>query len=709
MNQIQDNLNKSSIISFEHDDIYKKNIQLLNLEMVFPYNLKNLNYQLFLRHDHTRKLTNAEQKTLQFIRNNDQYEIFFKNNSFWDEANLINVFNIIIKNIINSTNQSIPVFNEISNGMYLSSIRNIGDAFNEDNITNYSFLLDINHNSSLYEFVKKIKLSFTLNKLSERISGGFVFDFNFDEFLGFEDGVDLIYLFNLFKQNINTQLMPLNMDSIIEILSDTNGYIKHQHDHTSKHEHYSELKKLNTVIDFKSISFEYLHELWQNLLEEKFLHAHHHDFDSKKTSYLKNDLFFGFMFLLCMNLYILYELDAVLTSFDNFSVVNKTCLLENLVQDKKSDFNNQDYFWNIVHMIHNNYLHHGAIFQTANKETVNKVIKQNPVSLSSVKINYSLSSPNLIYSLKLLEYKNIVHFNELLKNDEYLTLFLMILYPQVFVLNMSDNAIFPNLDLIYEYVSYLKDMDKDEYRKKIKECLCENNYYYYSFVKNDSVILLENNGYDPNSRVTLNNISYYYLVCINFIQARLNELKILQKIGNFVEFTNDIKWKNIPYHKLQKDLINIDFDADSISLFANQKLTIILKKMDEDFALKQKIKDEQDKIRWSDELFKRGIERSNFIVAFIVAILVGFINYFGQVYSETTDSIAVGGGTGMNGVNYPGGWPGVDLHFPWVPMTISFASIAELSMLIILIYAFYRMVYFRIKIKKIDEHKIQLF
>ncbi|MBO6021754.1 hypothetical protein J6P59_01060 [bacterium] len=50
------------------------------------------------------------------------------------------------------------------------------------------------------------------------------------------------------------------------------------------------------------------------------------------------------MFLLCMNLYILYELDAVLTSFDNFSVVNKTCLLENLVQDKKSDFNNQDYF-----------------------------------------------------------------------------------------------------------------------------------------------------------------------------------------------------------------------------------------------------------------------------------------------------------------------------------------------------------------------------
>ena len=26
----------------------------------------------------TRKLTNAEQKTLQFIRNNDQYEIFFK-------------------------------------------------------------------------------------------------------------------------------------------------------------------------------------------------------------------------------------------------------------------------------------------------------------------------------------------------------------------------------------------------------------------------------------------------------------------------------------------------------------------------------------------------------------------------------------------------------------------------------------------------------
>ncbi|MBR4486535.1 hypothetical protein IKS57_04185 [bacterium] len=53
-------------------------------------------------------------------------------------------------------------------------------------------------------------------------------------------------------------------------------------------------------------------------------------------------------------------------------------------------------------------------------------------------------------------------------------------------------------------------------------------------------------------------------------------------------------------------------------------------------------------------MFKRGIERSNFIVAFIVAILVGFINYFGQVYSETTDSVQVGGGE-WNGINYPGG------------------------------------------------------
>ena len=708
MNQIQNNSIKPSIISFEHDPNYNKDIQLLNLEMVFPYNLKNLNYQLFLRKDNVKKFSHAEQKILDSLRNNQQYEIFFKNNSFWDETNLINVFNIIIKNIVNSTNLNIPIFNEISDGLYLSTIRNIGDAFNEDNITNYSFVLDVNNKSSLFQFVKKIKLSFTLNKLSERISGGFIFDFNFDEFLGFEDAVDLIYLFNLFKQNINTQLTPLSMYNIIEILSDAHGYIKHEHDHTTKHEHYSKLKKLNTIIDFRSISFEYLHDLWKNLLDEKFLYMHNHQFSNEKIVYLKNDLFFGFMFLLCMNLYILYELNSILTTPDKFSVLNKKCLEENLIKDPKPNFNNQDYFLNITHMIHNNYLHHGSIFQNAKTLKTAKVIKENPVSLSSVKINYSLSSPNLVYSLKLLEYKNVIHFNELLKNDQYLTLFLMILYPNIFLLNMSDNTLYPNLNLVYEYISFLKDMDKEEYRIKVKECLCENNYYYYSFVKNDSVILLENNGYDANSRVTLNNISYYYLVCINFIQARFNELKILQKIGNFVEFTNDIRWKNIPYHKLQKDLTNIDFDSDSINLFANQKLTVILQKMDDDYNLRQKIRDEQDKIRWSDELFKRGIERSNFIVAFIVAILVGFINYFGQVYSETTDSVQVGGGE-WDGVNYPGGWPGIDLYFPWVPMTISWASIAELSMLIILIYAFYRMVYFRVKIKKIDENKIQLF
>ncbi len=684
---------------FIHDD-KEQIVDLLNFQMVFPFNVKNLNYKLFLHEQNLKHLTSNEEKVIKQAQSNPKrYVIFSKNNKFWKNGKLEQAINYIFTNIVNSTNMKLPIFDKFSNGSYIDMIEHASDAFNEDNISNFTYNININKKSSIYSVLKKFKLTLNVNRLSERVSGGFILDFNLHPSLAFEDTVDLIYLFNLFKENVNAQLLPLNMESVLDIISGNEVKITHSHGYDDKHEHYAKLTQLNSIVDFKYISINTLYKLWNNLLDEKYIYAHGHQFSNERIQYLKNDLFYALLLIMFLNVYVVSELNEIFTSTNSFSIFDINMLSANVQNDETNAPNNKDYFDRFVQMLHHNCLHHGSIFVNVNEENKkNKIIKGNPISLRDVKINYSLSSPSIVYNMKFIKFKNVVHFNELLKNDEYLAIFLMILFPNTFSLNMSDNKIFPKLDLIYDYMKYLKEMDKEKYRLEIKKCLCENTYYFYSFIKNDNVILLENNSYDVRSKLTLENISYYYLIGICFIQSRLNELKILEKIGNFVEFTNDIRWKNIPYHKLQRDLTDIDFDCDSINLFANQKLTSILNKMQSDYQLKEKITTEQDKIRWSDELFKRGIERSNFIIAFIVAILVGFINYFGQLYSETTDSNVVGVG-----------YPGIDLYFPWIPMTISWASVAELSMIIILIYAFYRSIYFRVKLKLIDEHKIQLF
>lgn len=149
---------------------------------------------------------------------------------------------------------------------------------------------------------------------------------------------------------------------------------------------------------------------------------------------------------------------------------------------------------------------------------------------------------------------------------------------------------------------------------------------------------------------------------------------------------------------MQRDLIDLDYEDDSINLFATQKLEVILKRMNDEFSLHEQIKNDEDKLRDVDELFKRGIERSNFVITFIVAILVGVINYMAQMYSEVV----------LNPIVLQG-YPGIDSNFSWGIMTMTISSICEFVMLLILFYAFYRMIYFKVKLKEIDDHKLQLF
>lgn len=678
------------INSFHHDK--QKFMKLVNLKMIFPFSVKNLNYLLF---DETPKINFNHKKILKEYETSSNYSIFWHNKELIETKSLQLILNKILSNIVNSTNKNNPIFINNNENEYLFLDDSINNVFDQKEINNFSFNIYMNKNTILSKLFKTLNISLSFNKTIKRMSGCFNLALNFDEELAFEEAVDMVYLLSLFKQNIDTQILPLSLENIIEILNDVNESISSKQKHAKKNimkdtEHET---RLNSIVDFKYISFDSLHQVWINLLNDKFLFNHEHNLSQDIITFLKDDFFYSLMFILCTNIYILFELNAIFTNDAPFSYLDELCLQENEVLT--SNNNSKDLLNNLLQMIHNNYFHHGPIFRNPTSTQKTKaLIKSDSLYLRNLRNNYVLSSPTFLYDLQLIEQKSITHFNSFIQNKEILALFLLILYPENYLLNMSDSKLFPSLDTIYEYISLLKQMNLEKFKSQIKNCLCENTYYYYSFIKNDNVIILQNNYYEQNLHNYINPIPYY-IFSIYFINIRVYELNELQKIGNFIEFTNEIRWKNIQYHKLIKDLNDIEYEFDNLVLYMNGKFKKIILKLDDYFELRRKIDLEQEKIRWTDELFKREIERGNFIITFIVAILVGFINYFAQVYSELVTTDVVGYG-----------YPGIDVHFPWIPMTISFSSIAELVMLIILAYAFYRMTYFRRKIKLIDKNMI---
>lgn len=189
------------------------------------------------------------------------------------------------------------------------------------------------------------------------------------------------------------------------------------------------------------------------LVQEKFLSNHAHNFSKQRTSFLKYDVFYAFMLMLCINIYILFELDSIFTSSAPFFYLDEKCLDENMI--KESD-NVKDLLDNLLKMIHNNYFHHGSIFRNPEiKKQQQVLIKSKTLYLKNLKNNYILLSPSLIYDFALSKQKTITHINDLFADKQVLSLFLLILFPEDYLLNMSDKKLFPNLDMIYEYIDLL--------------------------------------------------------------------------------------------------------------------------------------------------------------------------------------------------------------------------------------------------------------
>ena len=672
-----------------------------NIDYVFPFQIKNLNYALFAKED-SSIIADKQIASIIAKSNNPNFKFFVKDTKFWKKDELKVALNYLIDKLNANFSNNPPLFLADANGEYVEQIAPNIQPFNQGVVTNYLYEIKLNPKNLMAKLFTGLQINLCVNHNSQRISGAFIPKFNWQWFKDNFDNnhAELIYFINLFEQNVLEQLFPLSMENIMEIIDPNYECSLHQKTKVTKNS--TDLKKvidINNFINLRSISIRSLFNLWSDLFNNKFMPFRHDEQINEATNnQLKDEFFYGSFFMVGIFSFLLYELSNLLTSDGLCALIHIDTIKDIVIKINANQTNDfSTYMQQLIQLTHELVVHNNSVFTFLNKKGENIIIKQKPVSLKQIRIDFNLTKSSMLYNVKIAQ-TNLIHVEQLIDDDDNLTFLLLTLYPELFMLNLQERSMFPSLKDIYAYVQMIKEIDKNKYKQLILRSICENNYAYYSLMHKQVIVLFENNIYDEEANQTFFKLNYYYYISIGFVHARLVELVSLRKIQNYIEFTDEIKWKNIPYHKLQRDLIDLDYEDDSINLFATQKLEVILKRMNDEFSLHEQIKNDEDKLRDVDELFKRGIERSNFVITFIVAILVGVINYMAQMYSEVV----------LNPIVLQG-YPGIDSNFSWGIMTMTISSICEFVMLLILFYAFYRMIYFKVKLKEIDDHKLQLF
>ncbi|MBP5783442.1 hypothetical protein J6W32_02415 [bacterium] len=263
--------------------------------------------------------------------------------------------------------------------------------------------------------------------------------------------------------------------------------------------------------------------------------------DDATNNQLKDEFFYGSFFMLGIFNFLLYELSNLLTSDGLCALIHVDTIKDVVIKVNDNEANDfQAYLQRLIQLIHELVVHNNSVFTFLNKKGENIIIKQKPVSLKQIRIDFNLTKSSLLYNVKIAK-TNLIHVEQLIDDDNNLTFLLLTLYPELFMLNLQERSMFPSLKDIYAYVKMIKEIDKNKYKQLILRCLCENNYAYYSLMHKQVIVLFENNIYDQEASQTFFKLNYYYYIAIGFVHARLVELVSLRKIQNYIEFTSEIQ------------------------------------------------------------------------------------------------------------------------------------------------------------------------
>lgn len=623
--------NKKSVSS------QKKEFKGLKIKNLTPFYIDEINDKFFtsLQNHPNRFFVNKVLPKIQKNMDEDELEKFVEIDNLTKNNKIKLMLNLALKKIVSKTGsencdlffvQENDRFNEplyIKNIIPERDIEVLGDTSLD---RKYDFAIDINPNSYLYTYISQLQLSFFLDDESKLLSGGFSFNkvFNDTNGIDFLECVDKIYFYKLIKHFINKQLFPLSLNNILHMLENSQPSNKKSIKPTDK---------AKVKVDFQQITIESLHQNWINFVNRKFLYFN--DVSEKTKNYIERDLFFSILTSALIALCLYEELKIYFTS-QKPEFILKLLDKPSLIKEDPNQNSELDFF-ELANYLRATYLDRDKIISIKNiksaEDIADTLIEQETFEVDS------LISPIFSVEVYLKSTTPIISEDDLFdKNKNLKMIYLLTISPELFGMDYSTSHFIEYKQLIdiVNKNSFVLSKLSESLSEKIENSCCELNYDYVTFLSNKPSMLLIKNNTEvfQKSLLDSNNSSglyEYYMWAQIYSQSRLWKMKDIE-----LEFNYDMHHNIDIYHKEKlKSLENLilNWYDDFFEIF---HIKHIVQKIDQLSELKTSIEMLINKIRQRDELSKKDKERKSVLFAYIIASLIGFINYLGMVYTILT-------------------------------------------------------------------------
>lgn len=618
-------------------------IKQLKVKNICSFYIDNINDKFFtsLKNHPSKKFINKVlpkiQKNLNEIEMNKFYEI--DNLTKVDKIKLM--LNLALKKIVSKTGNSngdffaIQEMDKFNEPLYIKEIMNYGDVQlvgDEYDDRRYNFSIDINPHIYLYKYVEEIQLSFFLDEDNKILSGGF--SWNHKQIpkstINFDETIDKVYIDTLIKYFVNKQLYPMTLNNILDIVE----YYEMNSNQKKKFSRQANITpNKKKPLDFKNVGVSDLQENWINLINKKYLSFK--KMNKEEINYFENELFFSILIVSIISLGLYEELKKYFTN-ENPEIILNLLDKPSLIKEDPNQSPEIDFIELVKHLRITYFNEKGK------KNKLNKIKTADDffeiINKHSYFENYSFGKP--IQSFEILRIDNTPLMSEfhLFDNDEELKIiYLLIIHPELFALD-ENTASFIDLEQLKNILFRNKITSKlsESLKTRIEDSKCEFNYNYISFLSDTSTILLiKNDTFLFETKNNLNNRKSNLYA--NYFWAEIYcQSRNWMRMDIEYEFSNKSIFKNSRYYRENIIILeNLKFSIYD-DFYGMSQIKNIVRKIDKLDNIQQSIEQLISQMRKTDQIAKKDRERKSILLAYVVATLIGFINFFAMVFTILT-------------------------------------------------------------------------
>lgn len=617
----------------------------LTIRNIYPFYVDNINDKFFvsLNNHPNKKFVNKVLPKIQKNLVEEELEKFIEIDNLTKNEKVALMLNLALKKIASKTGSvnndifKVHEYDRFKEPLYIRVLdedKEIELVSDNQSERRFNFIIDINPTSYLYSYMKSIRLSFYLDEETKILSGGFsltLTDQTSDN-LNFEEVVNNVYLSTLIRHYIIKQLYPLSLNNILDLISNYELVAPGKSKRTQSKPTF---KKNNLEIDFKSVTANDLKVNWSELIKRKYLKFN--TSLTKEEIIEKTDgLFFSILIGTMINLSLYEELKIYFTSQKPELILN---ILDKPSQIKEDPNQNpeQDFFelgrFLKASYFRNDILKKHNLSKLKSFEDVFSAISEHQTT-----IDYeSFSQPIPIFDVQISNNAPFVSSKKMITEDmDTRLLYLLTTSPELFGMDLY-SSFFIDYDQLLNVLekNRLNTNVSNSFKAKIEASRAEINNNYVTYMSGaPAILLLKNEKID---------IFKNYLWAEIYAQSKI---WIKNDIEHDFNNQNLIKTSQF-YHDKINALEQLSFDWYD-DFYGLSEIREIVKKIDSINNLKKSIDALSIKLKQNDSLVKKDRERKMMVYAFVVASIIGFINFFGMVFTVLTVNDVNAGLTTVN-------------------------------------------------------------